>query len=245
MSFIQNIFTKGKAKPLFGIHTELHSHLLEGIDDGVKTIDEAIFIIAEFEKMGISKIITTPHIMLDYYKNTPEIIANKLSELKIALKNQSINIQIEAAAEYYLDEGLMAKLEKEEPLLTFGDKYLLFEMSYINQSAYLTSAVFALKSQGYKPILAHPERYPYLYAGIEKFIELYELGVLFQLNINSLGGYYEKQAQKFAQKLIDLKMVDFIGSDCHGIRHLDALKKTIGTEYYKKVLGLDLLNDSL
>jgi protein-tyrosine phosphatase len=247
MSFFSSLFGKKQSSALsLGIHTEFHSHLLPGIDDGVKSFEESIHIISSFKKMGVKRIITTPHIMMDYFKNTPEIIYSKLDALKAELQKKNIDIKIEAAAEYYLDEGFMEKLEKEEPLLTFGDKYILFETSYINPSSYFNSAVFAMKSQGYKPILAHPERYPYLYdKTLDKFKELYDTGIYFQINTNSLIGYYDKEAKKFAEKLIDNKMVDFIGSDCHGIRHLEALKKSIGMPYYKKALSLNLLNDQL
>ena len=244
MSFFDALWRK-KAPADFslGIQTEIHSHLLPAIDDGVKSIEESIGIIRAFEKMGVKRIITTPHIMMDFYKNTPEIIQSKLITLQEALEKENIQVKVEAAAEYYLDEGFMSKLNNDEPLLTFGDKYVLFETSYINSSSYLISALFAMKSQGYKPVLAHPERYSYLYSGFDKFKELYDLGMYFQLNTNSLSGYYDKDAKKFAEKLIDNNMIDFIGSDCHGFRHLEALKKSTHTAYYQKALKLKLLND--
>ena len=242
-SKILNFSSEEKVK--YGLTTDLHSHFLPGIDDGVKSFEEAIEVIKGFHALGVKKIITTPHIMGDFYKNTPEIINGKRDELRKILKEQNIEVQLEAAAEYYLDEFFLNMIQSKAPLLTFGDKYILVETSYMNASNFFHDVVFALKTDGYKPILAHPERYVYLYDDFDEFVALYQTGVFFQININSLSGYYSKESKFFAERLIDEKMVDFIGSDCHGIRHLEPLRKSISTKYYEKLLNLKLLNNEL
>jgi protein-tyrosine phosphatase len=225
---------------------DMHSHLLPGLDDGSESLKDSIILIKEFIAMGYKKLICTPHIMGDFYKNTPEIIFEKLEELRNEVKKEGIEIQLEAAAEYYLDEWFMDRLDNKKNLLAFGGgEYLLFETSYINSSAYLNEALFKIKSLGLKPVLAHPERYTYLYENFNKFVEIYEKEVFFQININSLCGYYSKASQIFAQKLIENNMVTFIGSDCHGIRHIEALKKSRATKQYRKLLQSPLLNNSL
>lgn len=245
MSWISTLFGKPHSarteKSLF--KTDIHSHLIPGIDDGVKTLEESMTIIRAFKKLGIDRIVTTPHIMADFYKNSAENILPICATIQTQIAEENLNIQFEAAAEYYLDEALIDKLEKEKPLLTFGNKNLLFETSYINESAFFNTALFAMKAQGYKPILAHPERYTYLHRGFEQFTKLYDLGLYFQININSLCGYYGINEKKFAEKLIDNKMVDFIGSDCHGIRNLKALPMSMNTKYYDKLAALNILND--
>jgi tyrosine-protein phosphatase YwqE len=228
------------------LQVDMHSHLLPAIDDGAKDFENSISLIKSFVEMGYKKLITTPHIMSDFYRNTPEVILDKLDKLNDIVKNLQINIDISAAAEYYLDEGLVEKLEKKEPLLSFGkEKYLLFETSYMNASPHFDYAVFLMQSQGYRPVLAHPERYVYLFDSLEKPKKWYDKGVLLQININSLNGYYSTSAKYLAEKLIDNKMVNFLGSDCHNERHIQHIKNTYNQSYYQKALKLDLLNYSL
>jgi protein-tyrosine phosphatase len=229
------------------IQIDMHSHLLPAIDDGSKSMEESVALVKSFAALGYKKLITTPHIMSDFYRNTPEIIFDKLDKLNDVIKNLNLDIEISAAAEYYLDEGFVAKMEKEEKLLCLDSKkkYVLFETSYMNASPHFDYAVFLLQSQGYQPVLAHPERYVYLFDSFEKLKKWYDKGILFQININSLAGYYSATSKNIAEKLIDNKMVNFVGSDCHGERHFKVMKGTTATSYYKKALKLDLLNNTL
>src|SRR5690606_8579722 len=126
---------------------------------------------------------------------------------------------IEAAAEYYLDEVLMKRLQEDDPLLTFGNQYLLFETNFMTEPLTLKEFIFLATTKGYRPVLAHPERYMYLQSKFEKAEDLIDRGVMFQLNLASLSGYYSKPAQTTAQKLIDKGFVHFIGSDCHNLQH--------------------------
>lgn len=234
-----------KPKPKFQnpILTDMHSHLLAGIDDGVKTWEESVQVIREFHRLGYRKLITTPHIMSDYYRNEPAGIKEKLRELQEILLRESIDIRMEAAAEYYLDEELMRKVESKEPLLTFGDAYLLFETNFLTEPYQLKEFIFQVITQGYKPILAHPERYQYM--TMEKAEELRDRGVLLQVNIPSLIGYYSRPIQKLAEKLIEKRWIDLAGSDCHQISHTQLLKDAIQHKNFKKIIDLPLLNNSL
>jgi len=236
---------KEEDESLTPILVDMHSHLLPGIDDGSESIDDSISLIKEYISMGYKKLITTPHVMGDFYKNTPEIIAEKLDLLSAAVVKESLDIKIEAAAEYYLDEWFLEKLHNGEKLLTFGENYVLFETSYLNGHPLLNETIFLLKAKGYWPVLAHPERYTYLYNDFSKYREIFEKGISFQLNINSLAGYYSKTAQAIAIKLVENEMVSFAGTDCHSMRHLEVLKKTRLTKEYKKLQRLYLLNNSL
>ncbi len=224
---------------------DMHSHLLPAIDDGVKTLEEAVAVVKEFVKLGFKKLITTPHIMGDFYRNTPDIILSKLDQLKTRITNEGIDIQLAAAAEYYLDESLIAKLQRGEKLLTFGENYLLIETSYLNAPANFSDAIYLIKQSGYWPVLAHPERYQYLYQSFEKFEEMYEQNISFQLNTNSLLGYYSKPAQLYAKRMIEKNMVNFIGSDCHNMKHIEALAKTMKLKEYNEVSRLYLFNNTL
>jgi protein-tyrosine phosphatase len=227
------------------LKVDIHSHLLAGIDDGVKSIDEAVEIILKFQQLGYKKLITTPHIMSDVYRNTPAIIEGKLHELNNALSEKKIDMTVEAAAEYYLDETLFHKIERNEKVLTFGNKYLLFETNFMNEPFNLKEFIFLATTKGYKVVLAHPERYMYIHEQFKKAEDLFDRGVLFQINASSISGFYSKAIQKLAFKLIDKKMIHWIGSDCHQLSHAYLLEKSIPQKYYQKALDLPLLNNTL
>jgi len=245
LSGIRHIFRKADPFPYARVGVDMHSHILPGLDDGTETLEQALEIIADLKQKGYRKLIMTPHIMGDFFKNTPAAIFEKLNILKAAVKEKNWYIELECAAEYYLDEWFLEKIAAEQPLLTFGDKYLLFETSYMNEPLHFKEAVFKLKSAGYKPVLAHPERYTYLYGRFSELEKMYQTGILFQLNLNSLAGYYSGAAKQVAEKLVDRKMVHFVGTDAHHTRHLQFLTKTSGMPYFKKVLALPLLNYEL
>jgi len=221
----------------------MHSHLLAALDDGVKTHEEAIELIQYFYKLGYRKLITTPHIMSDYYRNEPAAIKSKLGELLERVGKENIPMTMEAAAEYYLDEELMKKVEAKEPLLTFGNSYLLFETNFLNEPYQLNDFIFKVITQGYKPILAHPERYSYM--TLDKAEELRGRGVLLQLNIPSIVGFYSKPIQQLAVKLIQKRWVDLLGSDCHTSMYLQVLEEAIQDKNFRKAVDLPLLNNSL
>jgi tyrosine-protein phosphatase YwqE len=225
--------------------TDLHSHLLPGLDDGVQSFEEMEEIVLRFQKLGYTKLITTPHVMSDFYRNTSEVILKKRDEVNTWLANKNINIPIEAAAEYYLDEDLLKKAEEHFPLLTMGDKYLLFETNFLTEPFQLREFIFSVTSQGYKPILAHPERYIYLQDNFEKVEDLLNRGIYFQINLSSISGYYSKGAQRLAHKLIDKGWVHFIGSDCHNLQHIQRIEETVSLKYFQKAISLPILNNTL
>lgn len=227
------------------LRVDMHSHLLPGIDDGVSTLEEASEIIEKFLELGYTRIITTPHVMSDAFRNTPEIIHRKLEELKNFLHEKNINIPVSAAAEYYLDESLFKMIETNQRLLTFGDRYLLFETNFITDPFNLKDFIFLATTRGYKLILAHPERYLYLQHNLDKVQDLLDRGVLMQLNISSLTGYYSKPVQQMAYKLIDRGMVHWLGSDCHHLQQTQLMYDARSLRYFRKALTLPLLNNSL
>jgi tyrosine-protein phosphatase YwqE len=211
----------------------MHSHVLPGIDDGAKTPEESIQLIKRMMDLGIKKIIATPHIMADYYKNTAESINASLNILKAELKNQNIDIQVEAAAEHYFDETFETRIDNGK-LMIIGDNYVLFEFSFISKPPNVIEVILKLKELGFKPILAHPERYPYI--STDQFRTLREWGLYFQLNTISLTGYYGRDAKKTAEYLVDEQLIDFISSDMHHLRHADAFKDALRLPYVEKLL---------
>lgn len=240
-----NWFRKNKIADLPPLKVDMHSHLLPGLDDGVSTFEEAEEIILRFVDLGYTRMITTPHVMSDAYRNTPAGINNKLQELKDHLLQKNIDITVSAAAEYYLDEALFKMVETNQPLLTFGQKYLLFETNFITEPFNLKEFIFLATTKGYKLILAHPERYLYLQNNLEKVQDLLDRGVLLQMNISSLTGYYSKPVQQMAFKLIDRGMIHWLGSDCHHLQHAQLVQEAKALRYFRKALTLPLMNNSL
>ncbi|AMR30333.1 capsular biosynthesis protein [Mucilaginibacter sp. PAMC 26640] len=213
---------------------DMHSHVLPGIDDGAQTPEESIVLIKKMMELGIKKIIATPHVMVDYYRNDRESISNALAILKEELKKQNIDIQVEAAAEHYLDETFEKRID-EKTLFTMGaDNYVLFELSFINEAPNVIQLIQKMRDAGYKPILAHPERYPYM--DIDRLRMIRSWGCNLQINTISLTGYYGKPTKKMAEELVDQQMVDFIASDMHHPRHAAAFEDALTTEYLEKLL---------
>jgi tyrosine-protein phosphatase YwqE len=238
------------ALPLAGLVTDMHSHLLPGLDDGAETVAHSLDLLRELRALGFTKLVMTPHIMGDFYKNTPEGVRAALATLRAAAAEAGLaDVALECAAEYYLDEWLGRKLADGTELLTFGgeQRYLLIETSYLNEPLNLTGTIFDLQAAGYRVVLAHPERYVYFYnrfAEIEKLRQDY--GVLLQLNLNSLAGYYSPAARHVAEKMIDGGLIDFVGTDTHHLRHTAALaSKTVKSAYFRKLMALPLLNKTL
>jgi len=227
------------------IRTDIHSHLLPGLDDGVQSFEDAEEIILRFIKAGYQKLITTPHIMSDAYRNTPAGIRSKLAELTEYLTAKNIHIQIEAAAEYYLDEAFIKSVELDQEILTFGKRFLLFETNFMTEPLHLKEFIFMATTKGYQLVLAHPERYIFLQNDLAKAEDLINRGVYFQLNTSSLTGYYSREAQRTAYKLIDKGWVHFVGSDCHSPQHIHLLEEAQTSRYYQKALTLPLLNNGL
>lgn len=221
----------------------MHSHLIPGIDDGVKSNEHSLITIRKMMELGYEKFVTTPHIMSDTYPNSPEDIRARAVALNAFLKEQNVGVDVVAAAEYYLDEYTMKVVGENEPLMTFGNNYLLFETNYLSEPYILKEFVFKATSKGLKPVLAHPERYQYM--TIEKAQDLIDRGVLLQLNLLSLSGFYARPVQKLAEKLIENKMIGFIGSDCHNEFQAKELEKAIRTSAFKKAIDLPLLNTTL
>jgi tyrosine-protein phosphatase YwqE len=199
-------------------------------------MEDSLSMLRDFYGLGYRKIITTPHIMGDSFRNTPEIILAGLEKLREALALENIPIEIHAAAEYYLDYDFEKKLD-EGSLLTFGKNYLLFEISFMNPPDNLHAIIFKLQTSGYKPVLAHPERYPFWHRDFEKFESLKDKGVLFQLNINSLTGYYSAPARKISQVMIDRDMIELLGSDCHHPGHIRLMQQARHEKALHQLLG--------
>lgn len=207
-------------------YVDIHSHLLPGIDDGAKDPENSLQLINMLKEYGFAQFITTPHVLTGVWNNTRQGILETEKKTKIYLAENGIKEPVKAAAEYLMDDVFL-KLLKEERLLTIKDDYVLVEMSYLNAPMQLYDIIYELQLEGYKPILAHPERYLFYHFNFEEYNKLKRAGCLFQLNLLSVTGYYGKPVLETAKKLLDNNMIDFTGSDTHHERHAGAFKNHV------------------
>lgn len=249
MGLLSNIFGKKKAAlpaaDLSILGVDVHSHLIPGIDDGAQTIEDSIELLQSFIQLGYKKVITTPHVMSDFYKNTPEIILSGLEKVRAAIKEQGLAIEIDATAEYNLDADFEPLIQQKK-LLTFGDNYVLFELPFFQEPPMLNDIIWKLKSQGYQPVLAHAERYNFWHKSYDKIEEIRDRGVAIQLNINSLTGHYGPDVKKVGEWMVDQNLVDLVGSDCHNMNHIGLLNQARHLPYVHKIIAQEkLINKQL
>lgn len=200
---------------------DIHSHVLPGIDDGAKNIQESLTLISEMKKMGFTKIITTPHIHPGLYDNNYDTIEESFR----LIKNKTTNLNF--GAEYMFDRSLIETAQKGK-LICLKDNYFLIEMGFISEPINLFDLIFEIIMSGYIPIIAHPERYLYLKgSGLKKAEKLKKMGCLFQINLLSAVNHYGKEVTKFCDKLLESDYIDFVGSDIHNKIHLDKFKEKI------------------
>lgn len=217
---------------------DIHSHFLPGIDDGAKNLDNSIELITKMASYGIKNIITTPHVLGDVYQNSSETIKEKLEEVRAELKKRNMNaISLRAAAEYMMDEQFSVLLENDD-ILTLKDNFVLVEMSYFSAPINLYDILFEIQLKGYKPVLAHPERYNFFHTNIDNYYKLKKAGCLFQLNLLSLTEQYGKGVQKMSEKLLKENLYDFVGTDTHHKKHLELLKKIGNKKNLEKIKHL-------
>ena len=240
-------FWKKKKEPvdLSWLGTDIHSHLIPGIDDGAQDMGATIELIKELKQLGFKKIITSPHILWEMYPNTPEIINEGLAAVKAELMAQQIDIEIHAAAEYFIDEHFQKQLTDKIPFLTLKDNLLLVEYSMITAPLDLQNIIFEIQMQQYQPLIAHPERYIYLRNKKEFYDELKNAGAQFQLNLLSITGHYGKPIQELAAYLLEKGMYDYAGTDLHGIKHIEKLKTLSSYPLYQTIKEANLKNHLL
>jgi tyrosine-protein phosphatase YwqE len=231
------LFSKSAPPDYSLLGTDMHSHLLPGIDDGSPDLDTSIALIKGMMKLGYTKLITTPHIMWDMYKNKSELILEKLELLRRRVKQEGLDIEINAAAEYFLDDYVAGLVKSNQPLLTISGNLVLVEFSLAHPSMSLKDILFEIQMQGYQPVIAHPERYIYLENNKEFYEELKDIGCYFQLNILSMGNGYGKSVQELAGYLIKKGYYDLIGTDLHNFRHLDSLQNPALSTVIQKLVA--------
>jgi protein-tyrosine phosphatase len=230
-----SIFKKKKAvvTDVSWLGVDIHSHLLPGIDDGSKNLDESLAYITRLHDLGFSKLICTPHIFTELYPNTPETISPALKLVQDSLEAAQIDIEVSAAAEYMVDENFKIS----DNLMCLPEKHILIEMSYLNESPNIEQVIFDLQIKGYVVILAHPERYNFYHQAPGAYKRFKDMGCLFQLNLLSVVGYYGKGVKHASEYLIQKDLYDLAGTDLHHEKHLSVLDSAVKNGQLHHLIG--------
>ncbi len=247
LSLFSKLFSDKNILDFSVLNADMHSHLLPAIDDGAANIESSVAMIKGLQQLGFKKFITTPHIMPEVYNNSNDIINVACDELNILIQKE-IGTKVEPAAEYYIDGSFIDRIKNGEKFLTFGDSYILVEVSMMAREKKMEEVLFELKLRGFKPVLAHVERYPYLFENhkMAHYEQLRDADVFLQVNLRSFTGNYGIIQKKIALALAENGMISFLGTDIHNETQLSQLKKAMLNKHVQKLL-LDgkLLNSQL
>lgn len=228
------------------LRTDIHAHLLPGVDDGAKTTDDSLNLIRSLHELGFHSLLATPHVMAHYYPNTRANLEGVHKLLIKDMEKAGIPTELRLSAEYMLDPNFEDLLQTNQ-LMSWGDaRYVLVEMSYIAPAPRLETYLFTLQVKQYQPILAHPERYLFYHDNFDKLKALKAMGCHFQLNLLSLTGYYGSHVRRSAEKMLKKGMYEWAGTDTHNLRQVEALKSmTTSGQWMTTLLRYPFLNQKL
>lgn len=230
-------FFKRKEKPepqkLF-YTTDIHSHVLPGIDDGSPNTDVSIALLEAMKSWGIDSIVATPHIAEDSFENTPQSIKKAYDKLSVRMLDMAMDMNVKFSAEYRIDNRFRKMFEDDE-LIIMPNNYLLIENSFVQPPIDLKNIIYELQLRDLKPILAHPERYGYYQRKKEIYEELFESGCEFQINLLSLAGYYGDREKETALWLANKGYISFVGSDLHHFGHVEVINKFLRSKEYPSI----------
>lgn len=239
-----NFLKKNKESRPMLFATDVHCHIVPGVDDGSPDVDTSLELLERMASWGINRVIATPHMTQDTFENTPEILDPAFNELNEAAAGRLPQMRLERTAEHRIDDFFISELEKGR-IVPYPNNYLLIENSFLTEPFGLDRLVFDLRKKGYKPVMAHPERFLYYQSDPDRYEQLHRAGVLFQANVLSLAGYYGKPTKQMAERLIERGCVDLLGTDLHHHGHADAIEAYLASKDYRKLCerGIRLMND--
>ena len=199
---------------------DFHSHILPNIDDGSTNMQESIKLIKEAEQVGFTGIVSTSHYLENYFECGEKERKKLLNDLEDKIEsNKAVNvskkIQLYLGSEIYVTQNMIELLKEGKASSINGTKYVLFELPMNSKPLFVKEIVYKLIENGYKPVIAHPERYSYVKEDITYVEELKKMGALFQANYGSVIGMYGIEAKKTIKKLLKKDLISFLGSDVH------------------------------
>jgi len=207
---------------------DIHNHSLPGVDDGAKSIDEAIKNIDYLKTLGITDIVLTSHYIINSKYN---VGVEKRNGILNEIKNKNLGVNLYIGNEVFISDAksLIELLNNKEIITLNGSKYLLLEFPLNQELVYLEEVICDLNEKGLVPIIAHPERYTYFQKDYQKLLKLLEYDILLQCNIGSIVGRHGRGAKKLFKKLLIENKINFLATDFHHVRsdnlYMKAIKK--------------------
>lgn len=242
-----NFFNKSKQTERLWFATDIHCHIFPGIDDGSPSVDRSVELTERMVGWGLERIFASPHVTRGSFENTPATIGAAREALHAALAAAGSDIRPGNSAEYRLDD-LFDEQRAAKMLLTLPGDRLLVENPFVQEPLGLGELLFGLQVEGFRPILVHPERYTYYYSHPERYRAIHDSGVQFQVNLLSLSGFYGKEERRMAEWLMGHDLIDFVGTDLHGLRHVESIEAYLGSREYRndrKMLESKIKNDRI
>lgn len=226
---------------------DIHCHIIPGVDDGSKDLNNSIRMAKEASKLGYTRIFATPHYISYDLETSKEDLEKRLLILNKVIKDNNIDIELYSGNEVYISEDIVKQIENEKIYTLGNSKYILIELPMFGKLNNIEAIIDELIYKGYVPIIAHPERYEFVSKDQQELIDLMNIGVLFQINIGSIVGVYGKEAQKRVVKLLKNNMVHFIATDSHNSKTIYSIhekankkiKKIITKEKYEEIMYLN------
>lgn len=232
-----NIFHRKKENSQLFYSTDVHCHILPGVDHGSQDVEQSIEMLRAERDMGITRVILTSHVTAETFENTPDTLRPAFEILKqaVAETEDISHMQLYLSAEYRMDEFWDKQYTLGNQIAMPGN-YILMENSFHQELLGLDELLFDLKVKGYKPILAHPERYIYYAQRKQRLEQLHNTGTKFQVNLLSLAGYFGQHCRETALWLVKHGMVDMLGSDMHGMEHVKVIQDYINSKEWRKLV---------
>lgn len=229
-----NFFRKKKEDVKLFYHTDVHCHILPGVDHGAKNIQNGIELLKADMDMGIDRVILTSHVTSETFENTPETLQAAFDTFKAAVDEAGLDIEMHLSAEYRIDDYWQKEYAAGH-IIPMPGNYILLENSFVQELIGSDQMMFDLMCKGYKPILAHPERYPYWAHNRERYEKMHNTNLKFQINILSFTGYFGSSARNTANWLVKNGMVDMLGSDMHHLEHAEIIKDYLRSKEWRKI----------
>jgi len=232
-----NIFHRKKENNQLFYSTDVHCHILPGVDHGSQNVEQSIEMLRAERDMGITRVILTSHVTAETFENTPDTLRPAFEILKqaVAETEDISHMKLYLSAEYRMDEFWDKQYTLGNQIAMPGN-YILMENSFHQELLGLDELLFDLKVKGYKPILAHPERYFYYAQRKQRLEQLHNTGTKFQVNLLSLAGYFGQHCRETALWLVKHGMVDMLGSDMHGMEHVKVIQDYINSKEWRKLV---------
>ena len=246
-SMFGKLFKRSKEQVKLFYNTDVHCHILPGVDHGSQSMEQSLEMLRAEAEMGINRVILTSHVTAITFENTRETLTDAFMKLKDAVTDEGMDMELFLSAEYRMDE-YFDKEYAADHLIPMPGNHILLENSFQQELMNLDDLLFDMQVKGYRTILAHPERYTYYSRRRKRYEQLHNAGARFQVNILSFTGYFGEEARDSALWFAHNGMIDYLGSDMHNVKHAHIIMDYLNSKEWKKLsreIELTVKNDMI